>query len=65
LKDLTATAQVLSRFGPKLPQLAEAALRQQMSDNQEAPQSKKNSATLFFSAGVLVSVGVWCVTMLF
>jgi ubiquinone biosynthesis protein len=62
LKDLTATAQVLSRFGPKLPQLAEAALRHQMTDHHEAPKSQNDSKILYFGAGVLLSVGIWCLT---
>ena len=65
LKDLTATAQVLTRFGPKLPQLAEAALRQQMNNSNEPAPSKTSSPALFFAAGVLASTGIWCLTWLF
>jgi ubiquinone biosynthesis protein len=65
LKDLVATAHVLTRFGPKLPQLAEAALRQQMSSSQEAPNKRESSALLYFTAGILVPVSLWGLFWLF
>ena len=38
VRDLAKTAQVLARFGPKLPQIAEAALIQQADRTPPAPQ---------------------------
>ena len=55
-KDLVATAQVLARFGPKLPQLVEKTLRQ--SQHQEtAKQPLLNwSGMRYFGAGILVAI---------
>jgi ubiquinone biosynthesis protein len=59
LNDLFATAHVLTRFGPKLPQLAEAALRQQMISSKEMPKKGTNGAVWYFAAGVLVPISLW------
>ena len=51
LRDLTRTVRVLGRFGPKLPQLAEAALLRQ---SQPAPSPAKRS---IWGAAGLVALG--------
>ncbi|MEL7462309.1 MAG: AarF/UbiB family protein, partial [Pseudomonadota bacterium] len=54
LRDLAATARVVSRFGPKLPQLAEdALLRQQAKDNEPPPQPTHPFTWMLLGAGLL------------
>lgn len=47
LRDFVKTAQVLGRFGPKLPQLAEAALIAQTNPKASAPSSAHRSTVLW------------------
>ena len=54
-KDLVATAQVLARFGPKLPQLVEKSLRHSQDKPAKVPQRINWSAIRYFSTGVLVT----------
>jgi ubiquinone biosynthesis protein len=65
LTDLTRTAQVLSRFGPRLPGLVEAALRE---DRELLPRPKplRLRAALGFTllGGGLVGLGVWLAALL-
>lgn len=59
LRDLQATLKVLSRFGPKLPEIAEAALLR-LSEPQHAPPPKSKLAPLgYFAAGVILTGGVF------
>lgn len=51
-RDLGRTAIVLSRFGPRLPQIAEAALTAHLSESEDAPRASKWKA-----AGLLVLGG--------
>jgi ubiquinone biosynthesis protein len=53
-RDLLATARVLTKFGPKLPHLAEAALIRQMQP--PAPAPKPKNALLLISIGMLLGV---------
>ena len=58
LRDLAATARVLTKFGPKLPMLAEAALARQL-NNDVAPTPRSHTwvwATLGATFGVLVTL---------
>ena len=58
LRDLAATARVLTKFGPKLPMLAEAALSRQL-HNDAAPTPRSHAwvwATLGAAFGVLVTL---------
>ena len=60
LKDLGKTAIVLSRFGPKLPQVVEAALiRQAESAEETAPTPSRGGPVLWaLGGGGLVALGV-------
>ncbi|MEM1428049.1 MAG: 2-polyprenylphenol 6-hydroxylase [Pseudomonadota bacterium] len=49
--DLLKTARVLSRFGPRLPQLAEAALLQQSRPVEAERRSGRSDAVAWFAAG--------------
>ncbi|MFT5061800.1 MAG: ubiquinone biosynthesis protein [Sulfitobacter sp.] len=53
-RDLLATARVLTKFGPKLPHLAEAALIRQMQP--PAPAPKPKNTLLLISIGMLLGV---------
>lgn len=53
LRDLAKTARVLARFGPKLPEFAEAALIAQ-ADRKEGPQKKP----FFSGAPIAIAVGI-------
>jgi len=58
LRDLAATARVLTKFGPKLPMLAEAALARQL-HNDVAPTTRSHAwvwATLGAVFGVLATL---------
>jgi ubiquinone biosynthesis protein len=59
VRDLARTAVVLSRFGPKLPKMAEDALMQN-SRSREVPQPRRNTAPFLWAGlgGGLVAVGV-------
>ncbi|MEP3347187.1 MAG: 2-polyprenylphenol 6-hydroxylase [Litoreibacter sp.] len=57
LRDLIATAQVLGRFGPKLPHLMEAALLQSEQNSKPVDVSKGSTGAFAFLAGVAVAVG--------
>ncbi|MGR3514791.1 MAG: 2-polyprenylphenol 6-hydroxylase [Paracoccaceae bacterium] len=53
LRDLAKTARVLARFGPKLPELAEAALIAQ-ADRKEGPPKKP----VYSGAPIAIAVGI-------
>ena len=53
LRDLGRTAQVLMRFGPRLPQVVEAALIRQTQPPPEPPRPSRWSAIGWASAGAL------------
>ena len=55
-RDLSKTAQVLARFGPRLPSLVEAALIKQSEQPPTYEPSKTRSRSLWFAAGGIVSV---------
>ncbi|MGB0797836.1 MAG: 2-polyprenylphenol 6-hydroxylase [Planktomarina sp.] len=63
-KDLLKTAQILSRFGPKLPQLAEAALinlSQSQTNQAPKPRTKKRWVIVGLAMGVAIGflAGTW------
>lgn len=53
-RDLLATARVLTKFGPKLPHLAEAALIRQMQPPAPVPEPKNTA--LWIGLGVVIGV---------
>lgn len=64
LRDLAKTARVLARFGPRLPQLAEAAL---ISQTNPPPLPKSQFASRFgwmVLGGAIVGAAVWAATLL-
>ncbi|MGB7319755.1 MAG: 2-polyprenylphenol 6-hydroxylase [Planktotalea sp.] len=54
-RDLSKTAMVLARFGPRLPSLVEAALIRQSQEPPSYAPGKTRSRSLWFLAGALVS----------
>ena len=58
VRDLTATARVLSRFGPKLPQMAEDALLGRTADDLDPPSSSYSPVLWAILGGGLVGIGV-------
>ncbi len=54
LRDLTRTVQVLSRYGPRLPQLAEAALIRQSAE----PQVQASPSRWYYLACVALGAGL-------
>ena len=62
-RDLIKTAQVLARFGPRLPQLAEAALIRQSTPSEEPKGISSVAAVGFMLLGaVTTGIGVWVST---
>ena len=62
IRDLTNTAQVLARFGPRLPQLVEAALIQQ---SHEAPPERTGfKRWMLLSAGVGAALAVATIALI-
>jgi len=60
LRDLAKTAQVIARFGPKLPGIAEAALIRQTEDQATSPVKSKVGPVLWMAVGAaLILVGIW------
>ncbi len=55
-RDLFNTIRVLSRFGPKLPQLAEAALIRQSNPEVERPRPSRRRAAMWAALGAAVGV---------
>ena len=58
VRDLAKTAQVLARFGPRLPNLVEAALIRQAEEAPTHAPGKTRSRTVWFVAGGVVCSGV-------
>jgi ubiquinone biosynthesis protein len=60
LRDLGRTAIVLARFGPKLPQMAQAALIRQSDERAVEPRgSPWKSAAYMVLGAALVGAGYW------
>ncbi len=55
VNDLIATGRVLARFGPKLPQLTEKALRQQLVGETAHSPPRKRTRLKYFLLGVALS----------
>lgn len=60
-RDLGKTAQVLARFGPRLPSLVEAALIRQADEAPSHTPGKTRSRSIWFLAGGIVCVSVFAV----
>ena len=61
-KDLLKTARILSRFGPRLPEMAEAALiRQNNPPPPPKPQRKRARIAWMTLGGVIVGIVTWIV----
>lgn len=60
-RDLISTAQVLGRFGPKLPQIVEAALMQQSQNTKPAPAKSTKNYVISFAAGLVVATGAFAI----
>ena len=58
LRDLAKTARVLARFGPKLPQLAEAALIRQAEPPAPPPRRSKFRSVVVFAFGAAAGAGL-------
>lgn len=64
-KDLLDTAKVLSRFGPRLPQIAEAALIREINQSQQVEKSPKSRWYLWLGlGGVIGALGTFAALML-
>ncbi len=59
VRDLVRTARVLGRFGPKLPEIVENLLRQQVAAPPELPvPRRRRDLVAFLAGGALVGAGV-------
>ncbi len=58
-RDLGKTAQVLARFGPRLPALVEAALIRQSEETPTHIPNKTRSRSVWFLAGAIVSISMF------
>ncbi|MFT4782542.1 MAG: ubiquinone biosynthesis protein [Paracoccaceae bacterium] len=60
LRDLAKTARILARFGPKLPQMAEAVLIRQGGGPSPPPSRHRRVSVFWFVVGVAAGAGaVW------
>ncbi len=65
VRDLTRTARVLARFGPRLPRLVEEQLTRQAEPAAPLPKPHALSPLIWLVAGaVLMGAGVWIGTLL-
>ncbi|MFD1913697.1 2-polyprenylphenol 6-hydroxylase [Halodurantibacterium flavum] len=65
LRDLAETGRVLSRFGPRLPQMVEIMLRRQMHDPIPVIVERRRTPVLWMAAGAaLTAAGVWLGTLI-
>ncbi|GGD22967.1 2-polyprenylphenol 6-hydroxylase [Sinisalibacter lacisalsi] len=63
--DLAKTARILARFGPRLPQLVEAALIRQSQEPSKSPRHRPLRALAYTSlGGGLALAGVWLMSLL-
>lgn len=61
-RDLFQTARVLARFGPRLPQLAEAALRAQTNPTRPTKPNRWPERALYAATGLVVGAAVAVLT---
>ena len=60
LRDMAKTAQVIARFGPKLPGIAEAALIRQTEDQTTPPAKSKAGPVVWMGVGAgILLAGIW------
>ncbi len=65
LRDLARTAQVLARFGPKLPRMVESALIARADKPTPLPPRRELRTLAFIASGAaLVALGVWIGTLI-
>jgi ubiquinone biosynthesis protein len=57
LKDLVKTVQVLGRFGPKLPQIAEDLLTRGFQAPEAQPATESGRASAWLKAAALIALG--------
>ena len=57
-RDLWRTAQVLGRFGPRLPRLAEAALIRQAEGTPPPPPTPTHPVWWMLAGGLVLAIGV-------
>ena len=62
-RDLARTARVLARFGPKLPQLAEAALIRQSQPPEPPPRASRRAALGWLALGAALGVAASLVAL--
>lgn len=58
VRDLVRTARVLGRFGPRLPQIAEAMLVRQTEESQPPPRRDRSGTLALIALGVVLGGGV-------
>jgi ubiquinone biosynthesis protein len=56
IRDLAKTARVLSRFGPRLPELAEAALTREAQRSEMRPEPAPSRKGLYIAAGAALAI---------
>ncbi len=65
IADLWKTARVLARFGPRLPDLAEAALIAQLNAKPQAPKSRWKERLTYGAIGFGIAGGMVAVAQFF
>ena len=64
LRDLTKTAQILARFGPRLPEMAQAALIRQTNPPPPPKPQRKRARIAWMTLGGVIVGAVWLLTSL-
>jgi len=64
VRDLARTARVLSRFGPRLPELAEAALIRQSQPDPEPPRTSPLKPALWMGTGAAIAAAAFGLALL-
>jgi ubiquinone biosynthesis protein len=62
-RDLARTARVVARFGPRLPQLAEAALLREQRDPPKPKRSPFPALGWMAAGGGLTALGIWTASL--
>jgi ubiquinone biosynthesis protein len=65
LRDLGKTAQVMARFGPRLPGLVEAALIRQATAGDAEPRPSRWAPLLWMGLGAVTGAGGTIAAMIF
>jgi len=64
IKDLTKTAMVLARFGPKLPQMMESMLSRQTQPAPKAAPQRLNQVSIFALGAIATIIAGWLIRLL-